>query len=166
MIGAKWSDYAFNGAICKTYCWSQGHSDLEIRIFIDRNTNHDEIRVILSKTFIRVERSPVELRQETSSIVLMEGLLERDVRKDSLFWVIDKDLQCIVIYIDKQESLWWQRILRDEDLVEEGPRFYSVPMDNLNDSSRMAIDKLIVERRREIQAINAFKKSHSKTGQA
>lgn len=145
----------YNGARCKSYCWSQSHSDLEIRINLAKMVSYEDIDVTIKSDSIRVELdsdydSNYSDPDESSPRILMEGKFEHPVDTESASWLLDRDGPCIVIYIDKAEDLWWQKLLLNEQVTKAGPRNYTVLMNHLDDGSRMAIDRLVVEQRNKI----------------
>jgi len=144
----------FNGSRCKSYSWSQSHGDLEIRIRVERSIRVDDVQVDVTKRDICVEVIPSSsMRYDPSKLseILMEGDFEHPVDTDSVYWIIEseKSHHNIVIFIDKLEDIWWKKLLIDEEAIKSGPRYYSVPIDELNDSSRMAIDRLIKEQQQK-----------------
>lgn len=155
-LGAPAKSDIFNGACCKAYSWSQSHSDLEIRIKTARPVKYEDVSVVVSKRDICVEvshdiqsegpRGVIDVNVET----LVEGCFEHPVDTDSAYWLIETNPPCIVLYVDKAEDMWWKQLLVDEDVTETGPKSYTVPMDHLDNGSRMMIEKLIVEQRNKM----------------
>lgn len=146
--------HIFNGARCKAYSWSQSHGDLEIRIKVDKSINYENIQVDVSKTDICVEvlrESVAGYDSVQPSEIMIEGKFEHPVDTESVYWLIeDEKLQnYIVIYVDKAEEMWWKRLLIGEETIERGSRYYTVAMDQLDDSSRMAIDRLVNEQQQK-----------------
>lgn len=148
-----------NGARCKSYCWSQSHSDIEIRVNLAKMVSHEDVNVEITADSIKVELETDDYDSTDSNSMggsfvrtLMVGKFEHPVDTESDSWLIDKDGPCIVIYIDKAENLWWRKLLVDEQVTKEGPRNYVVLMEHLDDGSRMAIDKLVVEERNRVLA--------------
>lgn len=148
----------YNGAICKSYCWSQNHSDLEIRVKLLRIVKYENINVSVSPDKIRVEiidnQKPANLVNHidqvgSETVCLIDGQFEHSVCTDSAYWLLDNDEPSIVIYVDKSESMWWKNLLIKEEIIRSGPRNYLIQMDNLDDGSRMAVDKLITEQRKK-----------------
>lgn len=159
MTNLDLSSEIHNGALCKSYCWSQSHSDLEIRIKLTEVVKYEEVGMAISKNNIKVDilreqlvsrkggDSNISVSRELYAENMMDGQFEHPVNIASAFWLLDNDVPCIVIYLDKAENMWWKQLLLNEEVTESGPRNYSVAMDNLDDGSRMVIDKLIVEQR-------------------
>lgn len=145
----------FNGAQCRNYSWAQTHADLEIRIKLAKPTRYEDVNVILSENKICVELFHSEtIRQRFDpglpTEVLVEGEFEHPIDVGSAYWLIQKDEPTIIIYIDKREEMWWKHLLLNEEVTEIGPRNYTVPMDGLDEGSRMAIAKLISEQKQKI----------------
>lgn len=116
--------------------------------------SYEDVSVEITTESIKVELDTDEYESIDSNSAswssvktLMMGKFEHPIDTESESWLIDKDGPCIVIYIDKVENLWWRKLLVDEQVTKEGPRNYTVLMEHLDDSSRMAIDKLVVEER-------------------
>lgn len=155
---AKTDDIS-NGARCKSYSWSQSHSDLEIRIRLTNKVKYEEINVVVNRQEISVElvddneHSPADdIDQVSPDKVLIEGKFEHPVDTDSVYWLIDNEEASIVIYIDKAEDMWWKQLLLNEEVFEAGPKNYVVAMDHLDDGSRMMIDKLIIDQRNKLMS--------------
>lgn len=152
------SSLIFNGAACSSYCWSQSHSDLEIRVKLKTNIRYEDVEVELIgekiKVFIRDRWTNgdglYDRLDNCNFITLLDGRLERAVDKDTLCWLIDSDDRAIVIYVDKLENLWWSKLLDDEEPNEIGPKNYSVMIDHIDLGSRMVIDRLVTEQRNKM----------------
>lgn len=140
------AENSFNGARCEFYCWSQGHSDLELRLKLNKDTKHRDIKVSVTAHDIRIEEKFVE-PENTQYRLILEGKFEREVRQESLYWLIDSESSCLFVYLDKLHSCWWRGLLVDEKPIEVGQRFYSVPIETLDSDSRARIDKLINQKR-------------------
>lgn len=150
-----------NGSECKSYCWSQSHSDIEISIKLTGIVKYEDVNVIISPSDIKVEllipkqRSTFKQQQDQQSsdcsncarLILIEGQFEHQITTESVYWLIDNDGPCIMIYLDKSENIWWKQLLLNEEVTESSPRNYTILMDHLDNGSRMCIDRLIVEQR-------------------
>lgn len=142
----------YNGARCKSYCWSQSLSDIEVRVNLSKMVSYEDVSVSITQSSIKVELD-IDYDSADSDLdgpstkTLMKGKFEHPVDTESASWLLDKDGPCIVIYIDKAENLWWQKLLIDEHPTKAGPRNYTMLMDHLDDGSRMAVEKLIIEQR-------------------
>lgn len=139
------SSEIFNGARCKAYSWSQGHGDLEIRVKLAKAVKHEQVSVSLSKNEICVSLV-YGYKKET----IVEGRFEHQIDVESAYWVIEKEGPHLAIFIDKAEEMWWKRLLENEEVSEQGPKCFSVPMDQLDEGSRMVIDKLVTKQRRKL----------------
>lgn len=139
--------WLYNGARCKSYCWSQGHSDLEVRVLLDRACSNNDIRVSLTYRYLKIELIYSEFTPCKTVKVLLEGTLERSVVKDSLFWHIDDQPKVLVLFMDKLESLWWNSLIVGEQAIERGITQRSIPSDSLDEGARMVINKLIAEQK-------------------
>lgn len=139
----------YNGARCKFYCWSQSHSDLEIRIKLAKAIRYDNVDVTITSNYIKVMIvvGDIKKEHEFKTITIMEGNFEYEVSTESSYWLLDNEDLNIVIYIDKLERMWWKQLLLNEEVTEKGLKNYTILMDHLDDGSRMAVDKLIVEQR-------------------
>lgn len=145
----------FNGAQCKAYSWSQSHTDLEIRIKLTRPIRNEDLRVTVSKKKLCIEliqdqtNTPgIDLSQPVETLVI--GEFEHPVDTESACWFVDSVDLCLTIYIDKKEEMWWKQLLLNEEVTAAGPKSYSVPMDQLDECSRMVIDKLITDQKKKM----------------
>lgn len=118
---------------------------------------HEDVNVVITKRNICVEIARSNTRQHRDDPIVLEpietlvdGKFEHPIDRDSVCWLIENDEPCIVIYVDKAEEMWWKKLLFNEEVTEAGPRSYTVPMDNLDDESRMRIDKLICDQRNKL----------------
>lgn len=153
-----------NGSKCKSYCWSQSHSDIEISVKLTEMVKYEDINVIIGPSDIKVEllipkqRSIYKQQQHQDQqhssecsnctrMTLIEGQFEHQITTESVYWLMDNDGPCIMIYLDKSENIWWKQLLRNEEVTESSPRNYTILMDHLDNGSRMCIDRLIVEQR-------------------
>lgn len=145
-----------NGSKCRSYCWSQSHSDVEISVKLTQIVKYENVNVIISPTGIKVELfnvkqevSQQQLSDDSSSgrVTLIEGQFEHPIATESVYWLLDNDGPCIMIYFDKSENIWWKQLLLNEEVTESSPRNYTILMDHLDNGSRMCIDRLIVEQR-------------------
>lgn len=156
MFGNRNLSNIYNGASCKSYCWSQSHSDLEISVKLVRVVKYENVNVMITSNQIRVELidrlADHSDQNEFCTKCLIDGQFERSVRAESAYWLLDNDEPSIVIYIDKMENMWWKQLLINEEATLAGPRNYSIQMDNLDDGSRMVVDKLIVEQKKKIHS--------------
>lgn len=148
----------YNGASCKSYCWSQNHSDLEIRVKLTKVIKYEDVNVTITSKRVKVEiiDQPVShgKQVEFSSSCLIDGQFEQSVSAESAYWLLDNEEPSIVIYIDKSESMWWKQLLLDEEATQIGPTNFSIAIDNLDDGSRMVVDKLIVEQKKKVNSNN------------
>lgn len=165
----------YNGAQCKSYSWTQNHSDIEIRIKVTHVIRYQDVSFTITPNTIDIKllrqarngqswhppnghltNSPVCLLDVT----LLKGVFEHRVDTDSVYWLIDIEEPGIVVYVDKSEPMWWRKLLLDERVVKAGPTNYSVSMDHLDDGSRMVIDKLVNEQRTKL--VNSHNNTHNK----
>lgn len=117
--------------------------------------SYEDVNVSVTQESIKVELdcdcdSAYSDSDESSLKTLVKGKFEHPVDTESAAWLLDKDGPCIVIYLDKAENLWWQKLLLNEQVTKAGPRNYTVLMDHLDDGSRMAVEKLVIEQRNKI----------------
>lgn len=148
---------SYNGSKCRSYCWSQSHSDVEISVKLKQIVKYENVNVTISPSSIKVELYDVlrpsecqqQLRDDFSSgkVTLIEGQFEHPIITESFYWLLDNDGPCVMIYFDKSENIWWKQLLLNEEVTESSPRNYTVLMDHLDNGSRMCIDRLIVEQR-------------------
>lgn len=147
----------FNGADCRSYCWSQSHSDLEVRVKLIKSLDYDDLTVNIQSDSIciELEKSRVEQVQldccESQIDTLLEGKFEHPVDVDSAYWVLDREEPAVVIYIDKVEKLWWKSLLYGEQVIELGSQNYSVPLSDLTDEYRVVIDKLVHDQKDKLR---------------
>lgn len=141
----------YNGARCKTYSWSQSHSDLEVRIELEDQISYENLKVGVTSDHIRVDwmKSLNTVNVEEKTIV--EGDFEDSVDQESVYWVLNTERRpCLIIYMDKTIGKWWDKLLKNEEASEKGPVDRIIDMDDLEDGSRMAIDKLINEQKSKL----------------
>lgn len=139
----------FNGARCKSYSWSQSHCDLEIRVKLTRTIKQNQITVALSRCEICVTLTN-GLGKET----LVEGRFEHDIDVESAYWVLEKEDPQLVIFIDKKEEMWWKKLLENEKASEQGPKNFTVSMDQLDEGSRIVVDKLVTKQKKKLLLTN------------
>lgn len=144
----------FNGARCETYRWSQSHSDLEIRVELERPITHEDIEVEVTSSHLRISRinhlDTIDkfLAGETETQILVEGDLEDHVDVESAYWVLDMEQRpCLIVYIDKVVGKWWNGLLKNEISTQKGPTQHIIDIEDLPEDSRMTIDKLVYEQR-------------------
>lgn len=138
----------FNGARCQTYSWSQSHSDLEIRAKLPKGkTQEIKIKIKLKKGEILVK---VYVCNGFECFHPVLGRFEHEVDVESAYWMVDKESSSLVIYLDKTEDMWWNKLLVHEQPTELGPKNYTVPMDELDEGARMAVDKLITDQKKKL----------------
>lgn len=147
------TELIFNGAQCKTYSWSQSHTDLEINVSLRGSIKREDIRVTLTNDEICIELLP-SATSVSQTIppgqpvnILVEGKFEHPVDTESAYWLVEKGKSNLVVYIDKREDRWWKQLLINEKVTTTGPKNYSIPMEHLDEGARMSIQKLIKEQR-------------------
>lgn len=143
-----------NGARCKTYRWSQSHSDLEMRIELEQPVTHEDIEVEVISNHLKIrqikhlDNIDKFLAHETETHTIVEGDLEDSVDTESVYWVLDVERKpCLIVYMDKIIHKWWKELLKNEIATQRGKTHYVIDVEDLNESSRMTIDKLICEQR-------------------
>jgi len=160
MCKSKDLENIHNGAMCRSYRWSQSHCDIEIRVNLTETVKYENINLSISTEFIRLEllcpkqtigKGNLNIPDgNVQTKTLMQGVFEHRIKTDSVYWLLDNEEPCIVIYVDKVEPMWWKNLLVDEEVTESGPKHYVVPVDHLDDGSRMIIDKLVAEQRNKV----------------
>lgn len=147
------SDF-FNGAKCNSYCWSQNHSDLEIRIKLTRPLRYEEVDVSVSNDRIKVvmleephQNPSRRLCKAHSKYCLLEGSFEHQIDTSSVYWLLDKQDCSILIYLDKLENRWWKELLINEAVNIVGNRNYTIPLESMSEESRMVVERMIMEQR-------------------
>lgn len=117
---------------------------MEIRVKLSKGTKQDQISVALSRDEICVNL--VEIHRRT----LIRGKFEHHVDTESAYWVIEEEGPYLAIFIDKAEEMWWNGLLENEEAAERGPRNFTVPMEHLDEGSRMVVDKLVTEQKKKL----------------
>lgn len=158
MLRKQDSPSSHNGSKCRSYCWSQNHSDIEISVKLTKIVKYENVNVVITSTNIKVElvdtdpessdrREPSTDDFKSNRRVLLEGQFEHSISTESVYWLLDSAGPCIMIYMDKSENIWWKQLLLNEQVTESSPRNYSILMDHLDNGSRMVVDRLVVEQR-------------------
>lgn len=112
---------------------------------LTKTIKQDQINVALSKRKICVN-----LTDGYEKKTLIKGKFEHQIDVDSAYWVLDKEGPHLVIFMDKIEDMWWKKLLEDETASEQGPKNFTVPMDQLDEGSRMVIDKLVTSQKKKL----------------
>lgn len=133
----------FNGANCRSYSWTQSHSDLEICIKLNQLIKYEHLDVVVTQKSIKVASN---LKGE----IFIDGIFEQQVATETVYWILDVEDCSVVVYIDKAEDCWWQKLLINEVAAEIGQRHYSIPMEQLDEGSKMSVEKIINEQKQKI----------------
>lgn len=141
----------FNGARCKTYRWSQSHSDLEVRIELEGPVRYENLKVDVTSDNLKVNLVSSIDTIEGKEKTIVEGQFEDQIDPESVYWVLDTEGKpCLIMYMDKVRGKWWNKLLKNEEATEKGPINYVIDMEDLGEGSRMAIEKLVYEQKSKL----------------
>lgn len=145
----------YNGARCVGYRWAQSHTDIEVKIDLGTPVRYDNLSVDLSPRHIRIRVVNLPETEEESALysagrvverTLIEGNFEDTINPETVYWILDADRRPgLIIYLDKGTAKWWDQFLQGEQVIEKGPVNHVADLEDLEDGSRMAIDKLIYD---------------------
>lgn len=138
----------YNGARCDSYRWSQSRSDLEVRVSLERPARYEDISVEITARGISIELGGHHR--------LIQGEFVHPIKPDSVYWLIDNEERCIVVFLDKVTPLWWDHLLKYEKPTQLGPRDYRESIEHLDDGARMAIDRLVTQERNKLLSKKIF----------
>lgn len=135
----------YNGAECGSYTWCQTLTDLEINVQLSNEINPDQLNVSINRFGLSVTHI---------DCLIVSGAFERSIREDSFYWSLEshEDRKSLVIYLNKSEAAWWSQLLVDEIHLKEGKQSRVASIDDLDDETKMKIDKLLVDSRKRMRS--------------
>jgi hypothetical protein len=133
-----------NGNVFDNYYWTQNHKDVSIHIPLQKNIRCKDIEVKFNPLHLYVK-----IRDQDSPVI--NGNLFSKVKAENCTWIIENscDSYELIVELDKKKfDEWWKYAIEGEPQIDLSKIVTGQgSIDDLDQETRMTIDKMLYEQR-------------------